>query len=139
MEINALFGASLRQFRNHIPLERRCINDVVVGHLGVIHRETIMMTRGEADIFCSGSLDCLNPSMRIKRDGIESAGRLGIFLRVYTFIKIPFSLCEHTVDSPMEEDSEPVILEPFASLYIFFCRNIVLLCTSHKRSGQHHG
>ena len=53
MEINALFGAGLRQFRNHIPLEWRRINDVVVGHLGVVHRESVVMTRGKANVFCS--------------------------------------------------------------------------------------
>ena len=66
----------------------------------------------EGDVTCSCVFEGLHPFIGIESDGIESGGSLGIFILVeIACVEIPFALCEHTVDTPMKEDSEATVGE----------------------------
>ena len=53
MELKVVFLTGLRQFFQHIALERRGVDDIVVRLLGAEHREPVVMARREADISCA--------------------------------------------------------------------------------------
>ena len=139
MQGYALFTAGLCKLSDDIPLERGCIDYVIIRHRRIEHREAVMMTRGECYILCSRCLDGLHPFTRIERGRIEASRRFGIFLSIQAAVQIPLALSEHAVDSPMDEYSETHVLESLTSLEIVFSRNIIILSRSRRGRQKSHG
>ena len=79
MQFDALLVALLGKFLYDIAPEWGCINNVVVALLRVPHRETVMVTAGEADVLCSGILYCRHPCFGIKTVWVERICSLCIF------------------------------------------------------------
>ena len=85
------------------------------------------MTGRETDIFGSRSLDGSHPFGSIKLRRIEAASQLSIFLVVQILVgHRPFARCQHTVQAPVKEDSELVVLKFLSRLEIFLCWLIML-------------
>src|SRR5574344_1182440 len=98
------------------------------------HRETIMMTSCETDIFGTGILDNLYPFGRIEIRRIETRSRLGILILIeLSRIKIPFSLCIRAVNAPMDKDTEALGCKHLTCGKILGRRNICVLRTTLGR------
>ena len=117
MEVDALLMARVGQLLDDIPFERGRLGDGEVAVLAVEHREAVVVAGREADVFSARGLDGLDPLAGVERGGIETTGHLAIFLVVDVLvIEDPFAIRQHTVDAPMDKDSELVVLEFFPGL-----------------------
>ena len=112
MHIDALLVALIHQLLHDVSLKRSSLHDVEVGIAAVEHRETVVMTGREADVFGTGRLESRYPLSRIEVGGIEATGQLGILLPVEVpVVHHPFAIGHHAVDAIMEKDTELVILK----------------------------
>ena len=112
MHIDALLVALIHQLLHDVALERSSLHDVEVGIAAVEHRETVVMTGREADVFRSGSLKSRYPLGSIEVGGIEASGQFSILLPVEVpVVHHPFAISHHAVDAIMEKDTELVILK----------------------------
>lgn len=110
MKPDAMTLAGVGQLFEHVASKRGGVNDIVVRLPGLEHRETVVVTRGEADIACSGILDGLDPGIGVESRRVERPSRLRIFLVVEVgVVKIPFTLPEEAVNAPMQENAETVV------------------------------
>ena len=117
MEVDALLMARVGQLLDDIPFERGRLGDGEVAVLAVEHREAVVVAGREADVFSARGLDGLDPLAGVERGGIETTGHLAILLVVDVLvIEDPFAIRQHTVDAPMDKDSELVVLEFFPGL-----------------------
>ena len=98
--------ASVRQLFHHVLAVRR-VHDVVVRAVRVPHRETVVVSRREADVFRSSRFERFDPLSCVEVVRIEGACRFGILRLVNPLIlHEPFALSEQTVKSPVQEYSE---------------------------------
>ena len=74
MKPNTLFMTFVCQFFYYIALERGCIYNIIIGILGMKHREPFMVATCKADIFGSRCLNGTYPFSRTKLGGIETSG-----------------------------------------------------------------
>ena len=127
MKFDALFLTFFGQFLDNITFEWSGIYDIIIGFLGIEHRETIVMTTGYGDILGTRSLDLGYPFRCIEFRRIESRSQLGILIAMnVTVVHIPFSLGSHAIDTPMEENTELIVLKLLACLQVFWSRCIGL-------------
>ena len=127
MQSDALLVALIRQFLHDVAAERSSIYNIIIRILGLEHRETLVMASGEADVLGTRSLDGSHPFGSIKLRRIETTSQLGILLIVQILVgHCPFAGGEHAVQSPMQEDTELIILELLARFQILRGRLIML-------------
>ena len=70
-----------------------------------------MVSTGDTDIFGSGGFDGGNPFGSIEARRIESGCQFGVFITVdVVSVHIPFSLGGHTVNAPMKEYTEFIVI-----------------------------
>ena len=120
MQSDALLVALIRQFLHDVTTERSSIYYIIIRILGLEHRESLVVASGKADVLGTRSLDGSHPFGSIKLRRIETASQLGILLVVQVLIgHCPFAGSEHAVQSPMQEDTELIILELLAGFQIF--------------------
>ena len=124
MKLQAFVAAGLGEFLEDVAFEGSAVYDVVFVLLRVKHREAVMVPCGEADIFCSGVFYCLRPLVGVEVDRIESFRGLHVFFGFRSVVKIPFSLSEHGIYSPVDEYSEPVGGKFLLCFLDFFGRDI---------------
>ena len=89
-----------------------------------------MVASSEADILGTRSLDGSHPFGSIKLRRIETASQLGILLIVQILVgHCPFAGGEHAIQSPMQEDTELIILKLLSRFQVLWRRLIMLsLC-----------
>ena len=115
VQSDALLVALIRQLLHDVAVERSSIYYIIIRILGLEHRESLVVASGEADILGTRSLDGSHPFGSIKLRRIETASQLGILLVVQVLIgHCPFAGSEHAVQSPMQENTELIILELLA-------------------------
>ncbi len=119
--------AGVRQFLQHVAAEGGGVHDVIVRLAGRPHGESLVVARGEADVFRPRRLDGFDPFLRVEAGGIEARRQFGVFLVVQVLaVHHPFALRQHAVQPPMEEDAELVVLELFAGFQVLRRRHIFL-------------
>ena len=119
MQGDTLFLALIRQLLQDITSERRCVYNIVIRILRMEHRETVMMARGQTNILGAGGLDGRHPFAGIKPGRIKARREFGVLLPVDVgIVHIPFALRRHTVNTPMEENAEFVILKSLTGLLV---------------------
>ena len=124
-----MFGTCIGQLLHHITFERSRFYNVIIRVLGIEHRESLVMTSSEANIFSSGSLDGCYPFVCIKLRRIESPGQFGILFIIQVVVcHRPLSGSEHGIESPMKEDSKLIVLKFTPGFQVSLCRLILLLC-----------
>ena len=122
MESDALLVAFIGEFLEDVTMERGGIRI-----LRLEHRETLMMASGEADVLGSRSLDGCHPLRRIEMGRIEATRQLGVLLVVQVLVgHRPFARGEHTVQSPVQEDTKLIVLELLSRLQVLRGRLIML-------------
>ena len=127
VESDALRVAFIGEFLEDVTMERGGIHDVVIRILRLEHRETLMMASGEADVLGSRSLDGCHPLRRIEMGRIEATRQLGVLLVVQVLVgHRPFARGEHTVQSPVQEDTKLIVLELLSRLQVLRGRLIML-------------
>ncbi len=99
---------------HHVATERSSIYNIIIRILGLEHRASLM-TSGEADRLGTRSLDGSHPFGSIKLRRIETTSQLSILLVIQVLIGryCPFAGSD-AVQSPMQEDTELIILELLA-------------------------
>ena len=116
-----MFGTCIGQLLHHITFERSRFYNVIIRVLGIEHRESLVMTSSEANIFSSGSLDGCYPFVCIKLRRIESPGQFGILFIIQVIVcHRPLSGSEHGIESPMKEDSKLIVLNSKNVIKCFF-------------------
>ena len=129
VELHAISCTGLGQFFDDVALERRSIHAVISAGGGLEERKSIVMARGDGDIFCATVADSLHPCVGIEARGIEGLRQLGIFPAVDVLIvHHPFASGEHGIESPVEEDTKLLVLKLFACFAIFNRGLIGCLC-----------
>ena len=127
VQSDALLVALIRQLLHDVAVERSSIYYIIIRILGLEHRESLVVASGEADVLGTRSLDGSHPFGSIKLRRIETASQLGILLVVQVLIgHCPFAGSEHAVQSPMQEDTELIVLELLAGFQVF-CRWLIML------------
>ena len=120
VQSDALLVALISQLLHDVATERSSIYNIIIRILGLEHRESLVMASGEADVLGTRSLDGSHPFGSIKLRRIETACQLSILLVIQVLIgHCPFAGSEHAVQSPMQEDTELIILELLAGFQIF--------------------
>ena len=129
VELHAISCTGLGQFFDDVALERCSIHAVISAGGGLEERKSIVMARGDGDIFCATVADSLHPCVGIEARGIESLRQLGIFPAVDVLIvHHPFASGKHGIESPVEEDAKLLVLKLFACFAIFNRGLIGCLC-----------
>ena len=127
MEFDTLFLTFFGQLLDNIALKCSGIYDIIIRFLGIEHGETIVMTTSYGDILGTRSLDLGYPFRCIEFRRIESRSQLGILIAMnIPVVHIPFSLGSHNIDTPMEENTELIVLKLLTSLQVFGSRCIGL-------------
>ena len=120
VQSDALLVALISQLLHDVAAERSSIYNIIIRILGLEHRESLVMASGEADVLGTRSLDGSHPFGSIKLRRIETACQLSILFVIQVLIgHCPFAGSEHAVQSPMQEDTELIILELLAGFQIF--------------------
>ena len=138
VDVDPLLVALIHQFLHDVALERGRLNDVEVRVAAIEHREAVMMTGREADVFGSRRLECRYPLGGVEVGRIEASGQFGILLVIeVTVVHHSFAIGHHAIDAIVEEDAEFIVLELLSSLQVLGCRLIALL--SHNGKAQSSG
>ena len=118
--------AAIGQFLQHVALKGRAVHDVVVACSRLEHGESVVVARGECDVFGTGRLESLHPLLCIELGGVESVGQMCVFLVVDgLFVHDPLAVANHGVDTPVDEDAEFIVLKILARFQDFL-RGLVL-------------
>ena len=134
---NSLFLTLVGQLFDDVAAERRRFHDIVIRILRIEHRETVVMTRRDCNVFCAGIFNGRHPGSGIEFRRIESGSEFRILFSVeFVQFERPFAVTEHTVDAPMDEDAEFVVLELFTVAQVLLRRHILVLCGSLQREGR---
>ena len=129
MQLDALFMAFVGKLFDDIAFERSGIDNVVRRLLGAKHRKSVVMSRCDANIFCTCRFYIRHPFGCIEFRRIKAFGQLGVFFVVDVFVvHDPLAVGHHTVYAPMDEYSEFHILKFPAVFEIFRRRSVALLC-----------
>ena len=119
VQLDAVSLAGIGQFLQDIALEGGGIDDVIVAGLALEHREAVVVTRGDGDVTSTGILDGAYPLVGIKARWIETCGQLGILVTVDALVEHdPLAIGEHRIDTPVDKDTELVVLELLAGLEV---------------------
>ena len=133
----ALLATGLGQFLQNVLAVGCGLHDVELALLGVPHGETIVMTCGKADVLGTCRLYGTHPFTCIIPVGIESIRHLGILIAVgHCILQVPFALGKHTVDTPMQEDTQLHVTEFLTRAQIGLGGNILCLCLDARESAQ---
>ena len=133
----ALLATGLGQFLQNVLAVGCGLYDVELALLGVPHGETIVMTGGEADVLGTCCLYGTHPFTCIVPVGIESIRHLGILIAVgHCILQVPFALGKHTVDTPMQEDTQLHVTEFLTRAQIGLGGNILCLCLDARECTQ---
>ncbi len=137
VQAHILAVAGIGQLAHYIASEGCGIDDVVVGTVGIPHREALVVTRGKADVTRTGILDCIYPRIGIEAVGIERIGQFSIFAIVDVAVgHRPLARSEHRVESPVDEYAQLGITERLARLDILLRGNIIALGESLHRQDE---
>ena len=128
VQADTLFLTCLCQFFQYVTTKGSSLHDIELALLGSPHRETIVMTGGEADILGTSLLDATHPLSCIKTVRIESICHLGIFITVgHCILQIPLALSKHAIQAPVQENTQLHISEFLTRLQISLGGNILCL------------
>ena len=120
VDVDALAVAFVGELLHDVALEWRSVYNVIVGIFRLEHRESLVVTCGEADILGTRCLYLRYPLLGAEARGIEASSQFGVLLVVEVVVgHSPFAGGEHGVESPVKEYSELGVLEVFA------CRDVV--------------
>ena len=140
MELDAVLAAGFRQFRNHVPLERCRLDDIVVARLRVPHRKAVVMARSQRDVLRPGILDGPHPGVRVELRRIEARSQMPVLQIVQApVVHHPFAVRHHRVDAPVDEHAEALVLERFPRRQILFRRHISRLRSQAQPQSEQHG
>ena len=139
-ELDALLAAFVGQRLQHVLVVRRALDDVVVAHLGIPHREAVVMLAGDRDVLHARGLHHATHSAALNFVGLKWGGKFlvlgnGDLLVVHH----PLAVTEHAVDAPMDEQAETRLLEPGAGGQVARRRCVALLgggCLGCSPNGQ---
>ena len=98
-------------------MEGGSIYDIEIGLLGAEHGKSVVMARGDGDIFGPRSFDGRHPFGSIEPRRIKAGGKQIVFRTLDVLVVlVPLALGGHTVYSPMQEDTEFLVLKFFSCL-----------------------
>ena len=107
--------------------------NVVVRNLAVPHGKTIVMFAGDGNVLHARRLCHLYPGSWIKVGRIKKGRNFFVdFDRYLLLVHYPFAIAKHTVDTPMNEQSELCIFKPFPVFKVFGCGLIRLACNKFR-------
>ena len=93
-----------------------------------------MMTGGNGDVFRTGILDSLHPSVCVELRRVEGLSQLRVFLIANVLVlHHPLAHSHHRVEPPMQEDTELLILKLLTCLNVFRRGMIGFLCPTRVR------
>ena len=134
MQLDAVTLAGISEFLEHVTLERRGINDIVVTGSTLEHRETVMVSRRYGDVAGAGILDGANPLVGVEARGIKASWQLGILVTVNFLVEHhPLAVGKHRIDAPMDENAEFVVLELLAGFEVLLTGHIACLLGSGEK------
>ena len=95
------------------------MHDAEIGIFCVPHAEAVVVTGDEGDVFHAGGFGEGDPGMCIEIDGVEEFFQPGIVLyRDIAIIHHPFAIAGDTERTPVDEQTEFGVGEPFAGLFV---------------------
>ena len=129
VKFNSLLTAFFCQLLHDISFKRRSIYNIIVRIFCIKHGKAIVMTCSKANVLGPRSLDGSHPFGSIKFRRIKARSSFSVFMTVQvSIIHIPFPLGKHTIDTPMQEDTQFTVAELLTRFQISFRRSIPLLC-----------
>jgi hypothetical protein len=141
-ELDALPVALVGQHLEDVLLVGRAVHDVVVGDLGVEHREAVVMLAGDGDVLHARGLGHGHPFRGVELRGVEQAGQLLVIGHAdAALMHHPLAVGERAVHAPVHEEAELGVLEGAPRLHVGG-RGLVLggAGAGERRDGQdHHG
>ena len=134
MQFDAVALTGVGQFLEHVALEGGGIHNVVVAHLALEHRETVVVARSNRDVARSSILDGTHPLVGIKARGIEPRRQLGILVTVDALIvHHPLAVGQHRINTPVDKNAKFVVLKFLAGLEVFLTGHIGRLLGNRKQ------
>ena len=125
MQLDAVTLASVGEFLEHIALEGGGIDNVVVGDCALEHRESVVMARGDGDVAGARILDGSHPLVGVETRRIETGRQLGILIAVDTLVEHdPLAVGKHGIDTPVDKDTELVVLEFLAGAEVLLAGSV---------------
>ena len=126
MEGDALAMTLVGEFLENVTLEGSAVYNIIIAVLGLEHRETLVMTSGEADVLGTRRLDSADPLGSVKLSGVETFSELRILMIVQVLVgHSPLASGKHTVEPPVEEDTKAHVAEFLSGLQIV-CGGFIL-------------
>ena len=122
-QAQALAPAFGRQVLHRIVMPRRCLDDVVVGHLRIEHRKAVVVLAGDDDVFHPRVFRRLNPLARVELNGVELGGEFLVVGHLHLLVReVPLRdalvalevgrVGGHGVDAPVDEHPELRLAPP---------------------------
>ena len=128
-ELDPLLPARVGEHLQDVPPVGRAVDDVVVAHLGVVHREAVVVLRRDRDVLHARRLRHRHPGRGVVLHRVEGGREVALVLGDGDPLLVhhPLPVSRHRVDAPVDEEAEAGLLEPLARLQVLGGGRVALL------------